>query len=89
MRVALIALDAGAAMDPRAVDGGASLHVLQGHLRVHTEGQVREIQTGELVVLSRNLREPVAAVERSAVLAMVGWPNGAGAWRMETTSDRL
>jgi quercetin dioxygenase-like cupin family protein len=89
LRVALIALDAGAAMDPQAVDGGASLHVLQGRLRVHTDGQVREVKPGELVVLSRNFRERVEALERCAFLAMVAWPNGAGAWQMEASTGRL
>jgi quercetin dioxygenase-like cupin family protein len=89
LRVALIALDAGAAMDPQAVAGGAGLHVLQGRLKVHADGHVREVQPGELVVLSRNLRERVEALERSAFLAMVAWPNGAGAWEMEAATGRL
>src|SRR5215472_7625048 len=68
LRVALIALDAGTTMDPQAINGGASLHVLQGRLRVHAEGQAREVEPGELVVLSRNFREPVEALERCAFL---------------------
>ncbi len=89
LRVALIALEAGAMMDPRAVTGGASLHVLQGRLKVHADGHVREVQPGELMVLSHNLHEQVEALERSAFLAMVAWPNGAGAWPMEVATGHL
>src|ERR1051325_10998262 len=66
LRIALVALDAGTSMDPQAVAGGASLHVLQGRLKVHADGNVREVEPGELVVLSRNLRARVEALERSA-----------------------
>jgi quercetin dioxygenase-like cupin family protein len=89
LRVALVALDAGTTMHPKAAAGGASLHVLQGRLKVHADGHVREVQPGELVVLSRNLRERVEALERSAFLTMVAWPNGAGAWAIEAASGRL
>jgi quercetin dioxygenase-like cupin family protein len=89
LRIALVALDAGIVMDPQAAAGGASLQVLQGRLNVHADGHRREVGPDELVVLSRNLREPVEAVERSVFLAMVAWPNGAGAWDMEEASGHL
>ena len=89
LRVALIALEAGTVMEPQALTGGASLHVLQGRLNVYAGGQPREVQSGELVILSQNLREQVEAPERCAFLAMVAWPDGAGAWQMEAASGRL
>jgi quercetin dioxygenase-like cupin family protein len=89
LRVALIGLETGTTMDPQAAAGGATLHVLQGRLKVYADGQAREVQPGELVVLSRNLRERVEALERSAFLAMVAWPNGAGAWHMEAATGHL
>jgi quercetin dioxygenase-like cupin family protein len=89
LRVALVALDAGTTMDPQAVAGGATLHLLQGRLNVHADGQVCELQPGELMVLSHNLRERIEALERSAFLAMVAWPNGAGAWQMEEANGHL
>jgi quercetin dioxygenase-like cupin family protein len=89
LRIALVALDAGTIMDPQATAGGASLQVLQGRLNVHADGHAREVEPGELVVLSRNLSERVEAVERSVFLAMVAWPNGAGAWDMEAAAGHL
>ena len=62
--------------------------MLQGRLRVQTDGQERELAPGEIMVLSHNLREPIRASERSAFLVTVAWPEGAGAWGQEETSGR-
>jgi quercetin dioxygenase-like cupin family protein len=89
LRVTLIVLDAGVALEPEAAAGGASLQVLEGRLRVQDDGAEREVAPGDLAVLSHNLREPVRAVERSAFLLTVAWPEGAGAWVQEAGAGRL
>jgi quercetin dioxygenase-like cupin family protein len=89
LRVALITLRAGATIDPHAIAGGATLHVLEGRLRIHLADVAEEVGTGDLVVLNENLRKPVEALEDATVLAMVAWPDGAGAWGAEAADGRL
>ncbi len=89
LRVTLVVLEAGATLEPEAIAGGASVQVLEGRLRVQSDGHVRELTPGELVVLTNNLREPVQGVDRSAFLVTVAWPEGAGAWAQEAAAGRL
>ena len=76
-------------MAPEASAGGASLQVLDGRLRVQTDGQVHELGPGQVAVLAQNLHEPIQAAERSAFLVTVAWPEGAGAWAEEEAAGRL
>ena len=89
LRVMLVAMESGVTLDPEAAAGGSTLQVIEGRLRVRAEDQVQEVGAGELVVLSRNLREPVQAIEASAFLVTVAWPEGAGAWEQEASRGQL
>jgi quercetin dioxygenase-like cupin family protein len=89
LRVTLVVMDANISMNPEASDGGATLQVLEGRLQVHTQGQGQDVGSGELMVLDDNLREPIRAVEQSAFLITVAWPEGAGAWSQEAAQGRL
>jgi quercetin dioxygenase-like cupin family protein len=73
-------LRSGSTIDPHAIAGGATLYVLEGRLRLHPEGVAEEVGTGDVVVLNQNLRKPVLALDDATVLAVVAWPDGAGAW---------
>lgn len=79
LRVTLVLLSRGATLNPESTAGGASLHVLEGRLRVQTEGEQWELGPRDLIVLGENLREPVTATEQTAFLVTVAWPAGAGA----------
>jgi quercetin dioxygenase-like cupin family protein len=89
LRLTLVVLEANATMAPEASAGGASLQVLDGRLRVQTDGQVHELGPGEVTVLAENLHEPIQAAERAAFLVTVAWPEGAGAWAEEEAAGRL
>jgi quercetin dioxygenase-like cupin family protein len=89
LRMTLILLSAGTTLAPEAAAGGASLHVLEGHLRLQVDGQTLDVRPDELVVLSENLREPAQAVDDCAFLVTVAWPEGAGAWEQEARSGHL
>jgi quercetin dioxygenase-like cupin family protein len=88
LRVVLIALRAGTTLDPHAITGAASLHVLSGRLAVQVEGRSRAVAAGTFVVLSDNLHEPIAALEDAVLLATVAWPDRAGAWNLDTAAGR-
>jgi quercetin dioxygenase-like cupin family protein len=89
LRVALITVRSGSTIDPHAIAGGALLHVLEGRLRIHLADTAGEATAGDVVVLNQNLREPVEVLEDATVLAMVAWPDGAGAWDLEAANGRL
>jgi quercetin dioxygenase-like cupin family protein len=79
LRVTLVLLTRGATLNPESTAGGASLHVLEGRVRVQAEGEQWELGPRDLIVLGENLREPVTAIEETAFLVTVAWPAGAGA----------
>ncbi|MGI9146258.1 MAG: hypothetical protein ACR2IK_06915 [Chloroflexota bacterium] len=79
----------GATIDPHAIAGGATLHVLEGRLRIHPANVAEEVGVGDLVVLNQNFRRPVEALEDATVLAVVAWPDEAGAWAMEAANGHL
>ena len=89
LRVTLITLGAGATLDPHAIAGGAAIHLLQGRLSVHPEGETHVLEAGDLIILADNLRKPVEALEVSTLLAVVAWPDGAGAWEREAANGHL
>jgi quercetin dioxygenase-like cupin family protein len=89
LRLTLVYMEANSTMSPEATSGGATVQVIEGRLRVQTDGNLRELGPGEVIVLERNLREPIQAPERSAFLVTVAWPEGAGAWSQEEAAGRL
>ena len=74
-----VPLTAGATLNPESTAGGASLHVLDGRVRVQAEGQQWDLGPGDLIVLGENLHEPVTAIDEAAFIVTVAWPAGAGA----------
>ena len=83
LRVTLVLLKRGATLHPEAAAGGATVHVVEGQIRVQTEGEHWNVGPGGVMVLGENLREPVSAVEEAAFLVTVAWPAGAGASAQE------
>jgi quercetin dioxygenase-like cupin family protein len=87
VRVTLVLLSQAATLNPESTAGGATIQVLQGRLRVQSEGEHCDLGPHELIVLDDNLREPLTAIDESAFLVTVAWPAGAGASeRDEVTS---
>ncbi len=87
LRVTLVLLKSDAMLNPESVTGGATLHVLEGRLRVETEGVKWELRPGDLIVLEENLREPVTAVEEAAFLVTIAWPFVARAGEPQGTNE--
>jgi len=87
LRVTLVLLASGATLNPESATGGASVHVVDGRLRMQTEGEQWELSSGDLIVLEENLREPITALAETAFLVTVAWPSGAGASDDVTAPD--
>ncbi len=89
LRVTMVTLKNGTTVEPEAVAGEASVQVVEGRISLQADGRVLELGRGDLAVLSRNLREPIRAVEDSTILVTVAWEEGAGAWQAEEREGRL
>jgi len=89
LRVTLVLIKKEFGMKPEATAGGASIHVLEGRLRVDAGEAQWDVGAGEVIVLGDNLREPITALEETAFLLTVAWPAGAGAWQQELTGRHL
>lgn len=89
LRITLVCMEANTTLSPEASAGGATIQVIEGRLRMQTDGTVHELGPGELMVMEENLRQPIQAAERSAFLLTVYWPEGAGAWSQEQAQGRL
>jgi quercetin dioxygenase-like cupin family protein len=79
LRSTLVLLRSGARLEPQAAAGAATLQVLDGALLIRLDSGEQQVTTGELVLLSHNLREPIAAAEDASFLLTVAWPAGVGA----------
>ncbi|MCL5263069.1 MAG: hypothetical protein M1568_02230 [Acidobacteria bacterium] len=75
MRVLLTLMDQGATMNEHHADGSVSIQVLLGLLRVKTQEGVHSIPARHLLVLEPSAGHDVRAVEPSAFLLTISWPD--------------
>ena len=60
------------------------------YLFVARSGSPVSIDTADdIIVLDQNLRQPMRAIERAALLVTIVWPEGAGAWSQEAAAGHL
>ncbi len=58
-------------LPPHRAKGVVFIHVLKGHLRVNADGQVHDLRTGNLLVLSPGVEHDVVAQEETEMLLTV------------------
>ncbi|HEV2576506.1 MAG TPA: cupin domain-containing protein [Acidobacteriaceae bacterium] len=75
LRVVLISMESGAHMKEHHADGTISVQVLKGKLRLNVGGKPHELSTGNLFTLGASIRHDVEALEDSAFLLTISWPN--------------
>ncbi len=77
-RIVLVRMKPGSYMSQHRAEGPISIHILQGKIRVHLpEDRIEELDPGELLTLDRCLEHDVEAVEESAFLLTIAWPDTA------------
>ncbi len=81
-RLVLVAMDRGSRLHEHHADGTVSVHVLKGVLRVRMSGQARDIDAGTILAIESSIAHDVEALEDSAFLLTMSWPNA-------ETLDRL
>ncbi len=74
-RLVLICMEAGAAIKEHHADGTSSVQVLKGAIRYRTQGQVYELKCGSLLTLGASIKHDVEAIEGSAFLLTISWPD--------------
>lgn len=79
-RIVLVQMKPGSYMSQHRAEGPISIHVLQGKIRLHLPGdRMEDLAPGDLLTLERCLEHDVEAVEESAFLLTIAWPEGANA----------
>lgn len=71
MTVALFVFERGAQMPQHVAEGVVTVHVLQGRLRMSTEGRVHDLPAGQVLVMAPGVRHDVQAVEPTRMLLTV------------------
>lgn len=77
-RIVLIALQANTTIHEHHAAGRISVQTIKGHLRMHAGGKKFDLPAGQVLVLDRGMAHDVVAVEDSAFLLTIAWPQGPG-----------
>lgn len=74
-RIVLVRMKPGSYMSHHRAEGPISIQVLQGKVRVHLpEDRTEDLKGGDLLTLERCLEHDVEAIEESAFLLTIAWP---------------
>lgn len=73
-RVVLTALHAHARIPDHRTEGRISIQTVRGHIQVRAEGRTFDLPVGRLVAFDRGLPHDVEALEDSAFLLTIAWP---------------
>ncbi len=74
-RVVLICMEAAARIEEHHADGTSSVQVLKGSIRYKTQGKTYNLQTGSLLTLGASIKHDVEAIDDSAFLLTISWPD--------------
>ncbi|MGH9467203.1 MAG: cupin domain-containing protein [Terriglobales bacterium] len=74
LRVVLVAIRKGQCLPEHRTAARITVHVLSGHIRLHLPGGAEDLPAGQLLVLDRELRHDVEALEDSSFLLTLAWP---------------
>lgn len=74
-RIVLVRMKPTSYMSHHKAEGPISIHVIEGKIRVHLpEDHIEELKPGDLLTLDRCLEHDVEALEESAFLLTIAWP---------------
>ena len=74
-RIVLVRMKPGSYMSHHRAEGPISIQAIQGKIHVHLpEDRIEELEPGDLLTLDRCLEHDVEAVEESAFLLTIAWP---------------
>lgn len=74
-RIVLVRMKPESYMSHHRAEGPISIQAIQGKIRVHLpEDRIEELEPGDLLTLDRCLEHDVEALEESAFLLTIAWP---------------
>ncbi len=74
-RIVLVRMKQGSYMSHHRAEGPISVHAVLGKIRVHLpDHRMEELNPGDLLALERGLEHDVEALEESAFLLTIAWP---------------
>lgn len=76
LRIVLTAIQKNTVIREHHSDGRISVQTITGHIRMHAAGEEFDLPTGHLLVLDRGVQHDVEALEESAFLLTIAWPEG-------------
>ena len=74
-RVVLISMEKSSVLKEHHADGTISVQVLKGSIRFTCQGKAHTLQANSLVTLGASIKHEVEALEESAFLLTIAWPN--------------
>jgi quercetin dioxygenase-like cupin family protein len=74
-RIVLISMERATRIKEHHADGTISVHVLKGLIRLTVQGIARDLSPGNVLTLGASIKHDVEALEESAFLLTVSWPN--------------
>ena len=77
LRIVLTVLDRGRHLPDHRTTGRISIQTIAGHVTVHVGADPIDLPAGRLLVLDRDIPHDVEALETSAFLLTIAWPDGA------------
>jgi quercetin dioxygenase-like cupin family protein len=79
-RIVLVRMKPKSYMSHHKAEGPISIHVIQGKVCVHLpEDRMEDLKPGDLLTLDRCLEHDVEALEESAFLLTIAWPEAMNA----------
>ncbi len=76
-RIVLTAIRAKTTIHEHHSAGRISVQTVEGHVQMHAGGREFDLPAGRVLVLDRAVPHDVVAVEDSAFLLTIAWPEGA------------
>jgi quercetin dioxygenase-like cupin family protein len=73
-RVVLTVISAGNRIQTHTAAGRISVQTVAGHIRMHVGDRLLDLPSGRLLVVDRTVPHDVEAIEESAFLLSVAWP---------------
>jgi quercetin dioxygenase-like cupin family protein len=75
LRVVFIAMKGGGSIAEHYTNETASIQMLSGHIRLKLPDRTVDLRSGQLLVLGLGLPHDVEAMEDSAFVLTLGWPD--------------
>jgi quercetin dioxygenase-like cupin family protein len=84
-RMVLISMEKGSSLKEHHADGTISVQVLKGSIRFSAQGETHTLQVNNMAALGASIKHEVEALEESAFLLTIAWPN---AEKLQTMKHR-